>query len=33
MARGLIGKNINAIATIYTPSGNVEYKILKIDYI
>ncbi|QCI18352.1 transcription elongation factor GreA [Buchnera aphidicola (Aphis nasturtii)] len=33
MSRGLIGKNINTIATILTPSGNVEYKILKVDYV
>ncbi|AYN24687.1 transcription elongation factor GreA [Buchnera aphidicola] len=33
MSRGLIGKTVNTIATICTPSGNVEYKILKIDYI
>ncbi|WP_343154073.1 transcription elongation factor GreA [Buchnera aphidicola] len=33
MSRGLIGKTINTIATIFTPSGNVEYKILKIDYL
>ncbi|QFQ32204.1 transcription elongation factor GreA [Buchnera aphidicola] len=33
MSRGLIGKKINNIATILTPSGSVKYKILKIDYI
>ena len=33
MARGLIGKEINNVAVICTPGGNVEYKILKIDYI
>lgn len=33
MARGLIGKTINTIAVIFTPSGNVKYKILQIDYI
>ncbi|QCI18918.1 transcription elongation factor GreA [Buchnera aphidicola] len=33
MSRGLIGKTVNTITTIFTPSGNIEYKILKIDYI
>lgn len=33
MARGLIGRTINTITTIFTPSGNLKYKILKIDYI
>ncbi|QCI19943.1 transcription elongation factor GreA [Buchnera aphidicola (Brevicoryne brassicae)] len=33
MSRGLIGKKNNATVVIYTPGGNVEYKILKIDYI
>ncbi|QCI16624.1 transcription elongation factor GreA [Buchnera aphidicola (Aphis craccivora)] len=33
MSRGLIGKTVNTIATIFTPSGNIKYKILKIDYI
>ncbi|CAL4324170.1 Transcription elongation factor GreA [Buchnera aphidicola (Protaphis terricola)] len=33
MSRGLIGKTVNNIATIYTPSGNFKYKILKVDYI
>jgi transcription elongation factor GreA len=33
IARGLIGKKINTIVVICTPGGDVEYKILKIDYI
>ncbi|AHG60005.1 transcription elongation factor GreA [Buchnera aphidicola] len=33
IARGLIGKRNDAIVTISTPGGEVEYKILKIDYI
>lgn len=33
MARGLIGKKINDISTIQTPSGNVRYKIENIEYI
>ena len=33
MSRGLIGKKINTTVVICTPGGNVEYKILKIDYI
>lgn len=33
MARGLIGKRVNTIATICTPGGDVEYNILQIDYI
>jgi transcription elongation factor GreA len=33
MSRGLIGKKNNTIAVIRTPAGNVEYKILKIEYI
>ncbi|AWH90412.1 transcription elongation factor GreA [Buchnera aphidicola (Melanaphis sacchari)] len=33
MSRGLIGKTINNIAIIRTPSGDVKYKILKIEYI
>ncbi|ALD15322.1 transcription elongation factor GreA [Buchnera aphidicola (Aphis glycines)] len=33
MSRGLIGKHVNTIATILTPAGSVQYKILKIDYI
>lgn len=33
MSRGLIGKTINTIAVICTPSGDVEYKVLKIDYV
>ncbi|HMI76812.1 MAG TPA: transcription elongation factor GreA [Buchnera sp. (in: enterobacteria)] len=33
MARGLLGKRINDIAIINTPSGDVKYKILDIAYI
>ncbi|QCI16052.1 transcription elongation factor GreA [Buchnera aphidicola] len=33
IARGLVGKKNNTIVTIHTPGGDVEYKILKIDYI
>jgi len=33
MARGLIGKKINSIATICTPKGNVKFNILKIEYV
>ncbi|ANZ22588.1 transcription elongation factor GreA [Buchnera aphidicola (Diuraphis noxia)] len=33
MSRGLIGKKINTTTEICTPSGYIEYKILKIAYI
>ncbi|ACL30184.1 transcription elongation factor GreA [Buchnera aphidicola str. APS (Acyrthosiphon pisum)] len=33
IARGLIGKEINDVVIICTPGGDVEYKILKINYI
>lgn len=33
IARGLIGKKTNDIVIICTPGGDVEYKILKINYI
>ncbi|WP_261979701.1 transcription elongation factor GreA [Buchnera aphidicola] len=33
MSRGLIGKKNNSTVVISTPGGEVEYKILKIDYI
>ncbi|WP_367678296.1 transcription elongation factor GreA [Buchnera aphidicola] len=33
MSRGLIGKKSNTHVIICTPGGEVEYKILKIDYI
>ncbi|QIQ41968.1 MAG: transcription elongation factor GreA [Buchnera aphidicola (Microlophium carnosum)] len=33
IARGLIAKKINDIVVICTPGGDVEYKILKINYI
>ncbi|WP_226989531.1 transcription elongation factor GreA [Buchnera aphidicola] len=32
IARGLIGKKNNDVVIICTPGGDVEYKILKIDY-
>jgi len=32
MSRGLIGKKVNDIAVIQTPSGNIKYKILKVEY-
>ncbi|XBC38542.1 MAG: transcription elongation factor GreA [Buchnera aphidicola (Melaphis rhois)] len=32
MSRGLIGKKIGNIAVIKTPSGDVKYKILNIEY-
>lgn len=33
MARGLIGKSTDDIALIKTPAGDVEYEIVKIEYI
>lgn len=33
LARGLIGKSINDIVLIKTPSGNIKYEILKVEYI
>ncbi|CAL4324248.1 transcription elongation factor GreA [Buchnera aphidicola] len=33
MSRGLIGKTVNTVVIICTPSGDVQYKILRIDYI
>ena len=33
MARGLIGKKLRDNALIKTPSGDVEYEIIKIEYI
>lgn len=33
MSRGLIGKTANTVVTICAPSGDIQYKILRIDYI
>lgn len=33
MARGLVGKELGDVALIRTPGGDVEYEILKIEYI
>ncbi|VFP80087.1 transcription elongation factor GreA [Candidatus Erwinia haradaeae] len=33
MARGLIGKIANVLTVIQTPGGNVEYRIIKVEYI
>lgn len=33
IARGLIGKTINDVAVINTPGGEVEYEILRVEYI
>ncbi|CAQ86126.1 MULTISPECIES: transcription elongation factor GreA [Photorhabdus] len=33
IARGLIGKEVDDIVTIKTPGGEVEYEILKVEYI
>ncbi|CAL4323527.1 transcription elongation factor GreA [Buchnera aphidicola] len=33
MARGLIGKNVNMITTIRAPSGNIDYRILQVEYL
>ncbi|XBC39585.1 MAG: transcription elongation factor GreA [Buchnera aphidicola (Chaetogeoica yunlongensis)] len=32
MSRGLVGKRASDIVLVKTPSGNVKYKILKIEY-
>ena len=32
IARGLIGKNLGDLANVVTPSGTVEYEIVKVDY-
>ncbi|XBC44197.1 MAG: transcription elongation factor GreA [Buchnera aphidicola (Schlechtendalia peitan)] len=32
MSRGLIGKKISDIAIIKTPSGNIKYEILNVEY-
>jgi len=33
MARGLVGKEADDVAIIKTPGGDVEYEILKVEYI
>lgn len=33
MARGLIGKQVDDVTLIKTPGGDVEYEIIKIDYL
>lgn len=33
IARGLIGKTMDDVAVITTPGGEVEYEILKVEYI
>ncbi|NHB92188.1 transcription elongation factor GreA [Photorhabdus cinerea] len=33
IARGLIGKEVDDVVTIKTPGGEVEYEILKVEYI
>jgi transcription elongation factor GreA len=33
IARALIGKRVNDIAEVVTPSGTIEYEIIKIEYI
>lgn len=33
IARGLVGKEQNDVATIRTPGGEVEYQIIKVEYI
>jgi len=33
IARGLIGKEVEDVVTIKTPSGNIEYEIVSIQYI
>ena len=33
MARGLVGKVADDIAIIKTPGGDVEYEILKVEYL
>ncbi|EGY29403.1 transcription elongation factor GreA [Candidatus Regiella insecticola 5.15] len=33
MARGLIGKQINDTAVITTPGGDIEYDIIKVEYL
>lgn len=33
MSRGLVGKKINDITIIKTPGGDIEYEILKVEYL
>jgi len=33
MARGLIGKEVDDVTIVKTPGGDVEYEILKIEYL
>ncbi|WP_373275916.1 GreA/GreB family elongation factor [Serratia marcescens] len=33
MARGLIGKEQDDVVVIKTPGGDVEYEILKVEYL
>ncbi len=33
MARGLIGKEVDDVTVVKTPGGDVEYEILKIEYL
>ncbi|WP_187433130.1 GreA/GreB family elongation factor, partial [Serratia marcescens] len=33
IARGLIGKEQDDVVTIQTPGGEVEYEIIKVDYL
>ncbi|BAN96690.1 GreA protein [Plautia stali symbiont] len=33
MARGLMGKEADDVAIVKTPSGDVEYEVLKVEYI
>ena len=33
IARGLIGKNLDDVATIQTPAGLVEFEIIEVEYV
>ncbi len=33
MARGLVGKEADDVAIVKTPGGDVEYEILKVEYL
>lgn len=33
MARGLIGKEVDDVAIVKTPAGDVEYEVIKVEYI
>ncbi|CAJ0993312.1 transcription elongation factor GreA [Pantoea sp. Nvir] len=33
MARGMVGKAVDDVAIIKTPGGNVEYEIIKVEYL